>query len=258
MAEVINEIIGKEAFAQIERMEKGLNGLVDTFVKSANAAKLLETTLSDTKGVTATTQAMNDLTKAQAQNEAILKKIAVAETELGKEMAANAVRLQALNTANKNRAREMQAAEGSVNQMSAALLRLQRQYDSLTKQEAASPFGKQLLGSIQALDVELKSIDGTLGRFGRNVGNYGIITKDLTAHLASLTSQFRSLDAAAKAGPAGQEMQNRIKSATNAIQLLNAQTGPSPTANSARYKNEMFGLTQVFRELPGFTYSAQT
>ncbi len=36
MAEVINEIIGKEAFAQIERMEKGLNGLIDTFVKVTN------------------------------------------------------------------------------------------------------------------------------------------------------------------------------------------------------------------------------
>ena len=258
MAEVINEIIGKEAFAQIERMEKGLNGLVDTFVKSANAAKLMESVLGDTKGVTATTDAIKELNKEQQKNETILKKIAIAESEQGKIMAENAVRLQALNTANKNAARENLANEGSVNQMSAALLRLQRQYDALSKAEAASPFGKQLLGSIQALDVEIKAIDGTLGRFGRNVGNYGMITKDLAEHLSVLTNQFRSLDAAAKAGPAGVEMQNRIKSATNAIQLLNAQTGPAPAANSARYKNEMFGLTQVFRELPGFTYSAQT
>lgn len=195
MAEVINEIIGKEAFAQIERMEVGLKGLVDTFVKSSNAAKLLETALSGTQGVKATTEQIKQLNAAQAQNEAILKKIAVAESEYGKEIAANAVRLQQLNTANKNAAREAQANEGSVNQMSASLIRLRLQYDAMSESLRKSPLGQEMVKRIQATDAALKAMDGSTGRFQRNVGDY---------------------------------------------------------------KNQLFGLTQVFRELPGFTYSAQT
>lgn len=195
MAEVINEIIGKEAFAQIERMEVGLKGLVDTFVKSSNAAKLLETALSGTQGVKATTEQIKQLNAAQAQNEAILKKIAVAESEYGKEIAANAVKLQALNTANKNAAREAQANEGSVNQMSASLIRLRLQYDAMSESLRKSPLGQEMVKRIQATDAALKAMDGSTGRFQRNVGDY---------------------------------------------------------------KNQLFGLTQVFRELPGFTYSAQT
>jgi len=195
MAELINEIIGKEAFAQIERMEKGLNGLVDTFVKSSNAAKLLETALSGTIGVKATTEQIKQLNAAQVQNEAILKKIALAESEYGKELAANAVKLQALNTANKNAAREAQANEGSVNQMSASLVRLRLQYDAMSESLRKSPLGAEMVKRIQATDAALKAMDGSTGRFQRNVGDY---------------------------------------------------------------KNQLFGLTQVFRELPGFTYSAQT
>ena len=195
MAEVINEIIGKEAFAQIERMEKGLNGLVDTFVKSTNAAKLLEATLSDTKGVGDTKKAIDDLNKSQLQNENILKKIVVAESELGKEMAANAVRLQQLNTANKNAAREMLANEGSVNKMSASLIKLRLQWDAMSDSLRKSPLGLEIQKRIQATDAALKQLDGSTGRFQSNVGDY---------------------------------------------------------------KNQLHGLTQVFRELPGFTYSAQT
>lgn len=195
MAEIINEIIGKEAFDQIKRMEVGLNGLVETFVKSSNAAKLLETALSGTQGVKATTEQIKQLNAAQSQNEAILKKIAIAESEYGKEVAANAVRLQALNTANKNAAREMNANEGSVNQMSATLIKLRLQYDAMSESLRKSPLGTEIVKRIMATDAALKALDGNTGRFQRNVGDY---------------------------------------------------------------KNQLFGLTQVFRELPGFTYSAQT
>lgn len=195
MAEVINEIIGKEAFAQIERMEKGLNGLVDTFVKSANAAKLMESVLGDTKGVTATTDAIKELNKEQQKNETILKKIAIAESEQGKIMAENAVRLQALNTANKNAARENLANEGSVNKLSASLIKYKLQWDAMSEALRKSPLGTEIQKRIQATDAALKQLDGSTGRFQRNVGDY---------------------------------------------------------------KNQLFGLTQVFRELPGFTYSAQT
>ena len=119
----------------------------------------------------------------------------IAESEYGKEIAANAVRLQQLNTANKNAAREQIANAGSVNQMSASLIKMTREYDALSKTMRESPLGKEMAKRIQDTSAALKAMDGSTGRFQRNVGDY---------------------------------------------------------------KNQLFGLTQVFRELPGFTYSAQT
>ena len=202
MAEVIDEIIGKEAFAQIERLESGLKGLVDTFIKSSNAAKLLEAALlkeSTVKGVNDAIKQqktqLSELEKYQKQMESQILKLAFAERELGKQRAKNAVELEQQNAVNKTAAREQLAAEGSINQMSASLVKMRREYDALSKTMRESPLGAELVKRIQATDAALKAMDGNTGRFQRNVGDY---------------------------------------------------------------KNQLFGLTQVFRELPGFTYSAQT
>lgn len=262
--ERIDSIIGKQAFDEVERLEAGLKGLVDTFIKSSNAAKLLEAALlkeTTIKGVNNAIKsqkaALSDLDKQVKEMEAAKARLAKAESDHGKALAATAIEIQKQNTANKNAARESQAADDSVNKMSATLIRLRNQYDALSKAEREGAKGKGLLGNIQALDIELKAIDGSLGRFSRNVGNYGMVADQLKNHLASLTAQFRNMDAAMRVGPQGLELERSIKSTTNAIQLLNAQTGPA-TANTNRYANATMSLSQVFREIPAFTYSAQT
>jgi hypothetical protein len=202
MAEIINEIIGAEAFAQVARLDKELNTLVKTFEQNTRAALLLEAALGASKGMgefqatsaklTAThVQMEKDLKKVQAANE----RLAFAQSDLGKEVAATNVQIEKQNQLNKNAARDAQAAEGSINQMSAQLIKLRNYYDSLSKSMRDSPLGGEIVKRIQATDAALKQLDGSTGRFQRNVGDY---------------------------------------------------------------KNQLFGLTQVFRELPGFTYSAQT
>ena len=194
MAEVINEIIGKEAFAQIERLESGLKGLVDTFIKSSNAAKLLEAALlkeSTVKGVNDAIKQqktqLSELEKYQKQMESQILKLAFADRELGKQRAKNAVELEQQNAVNKTAAREQLAAEGSINQMSASLVKMRREYDALSKTMRESPLGTELVKRIQATDAALKAMDGNTGRFQRNVGDY-------KNQLFGLTQVFRKVN----------------------------------------------------------------
>jgi hypothetical protein len=64
------------------------------------------------------------------------------------------------------------AAATSMNEMSQSLSRMRIAYRELSEQERNSPFGKELLASIQQADVKIKELDSSIGNNQRNVGNY--------------------------------------------------------------------------------------
>lgn len=69
-------------------------------------------------------------------------------------------------------ARVITSAQGSYDEMSAAVLQLERRYKSIEKTEREGEIGQELLGNINKLKDELKSIDASMGNYQRNVGNY--------------------------------------------------------------------------------------
>lgn len=64
------------------------------------------------------------------------------------------------------------AATTSMNGLSQSLSRMRIAYRELTEEERNSPFGKELLASIQQADAKIKELDATIGNHQRNVGNY--------------------------------------------------------------------------------------
>ena len=64
------------------------------------------------------------------------------------------------------------AAATSMNALSQSLGRMRMAYRELSEQERESPFGKELLASIQQADAKIKELDATIGNHQRNVGNY--------------------------------------------------------------------------------------
>lgn len=64
------------------------------------------------------------------------------------------------------------AAATSMNALSQSLARMRMTYRELTEEERNSPFGKELLSSIQQADAKIKQLDATIGNHQRNVGNY--------------------------------------------------------------------------------------
>lgn len=64
------------------------------------------------------------------------------------------------------------AAATSMNGLSQSLSRMRIAYRELTEEERNSPFGKELLASINQADAKIKELDATIGNHQRNVGNY--------------------------------------------------------------------------------------
>ena len=64
------------------------------------------------------------------------------------------------------------SATTSMNGISQSLSRMRIAYRELTEEERNSPFGKELLASIQQADAKIKELDATIGNHQRNVGNY--------------------------------------------------------------------------------------
>jgi len=63
-------------------------------------------------------------------------------------------------------------AEGSYYQLNQQLVDLRKAYKNLSAAERDSAKGTEMKMKIQELDTELKKIDGQIGQFQRNVGNY--------------------------------------------------------------------------------------
>jgi myosin heavy subunit len=63
-------------------------------------------------------------------------------------------------------------AEGSYYQLNQQLVDLRKAYKNLSAAERESAKGMDMQNNIAALDKQLKDIDGSIGQFQRNVGNY--------------------------------------------------------------------------------------
>ena len=64
------------------------------------------------------------------------------------------------------------SAATSMNALSQSLGRMRMAYRELTEEERKSPFGQELLASIQQADAKIKQLDASIGNHQRNVGNY--------------------------------------------------------------------------------------
>lgn len=71
-----------------------------------------------------------------------------------------------------NQAKLDNAAGTSMNALSQSLSRMRIVYRELSEEERKSPFGQELLASIQQADAKIKELDATIGNHQRNVGNY--------------------------------------------------------------------------------------
>lgn len=85
------------------------------------------------------------------------------------------------------------AATTSMNGLSQSLSRMRITYRGLTEEERQSPFGKELLASIQQADVKLKELDATIGNHQRNIGNYASGWNGLSMSIQQLGRELPSL-----------------------------------------------------------------
>lgn len=101
--------------------------------------------------------------------------------------------LAQLNNEIKNEIKGNTAAKGSINELRATLLNLQRQYDNLSEEMRSGTFGEEMVRDIQLVDTKLKTLEATTGRFGRNVGNYASGMYGLTYSIQQVARELPNI-----------------------------------------------------------------
>lgn len=202
MAELIEQIVSSEALAQVKELKNELGQTLEKFTANVNSAKILNSVLARAEGMQATNDALkkqsatlDEVEKLKKQLVTTNQKLVASETIYNQLLLEEKQRLNEANAETRRHIKEKNAEIGSYNQLEAQLSKMSKQYKAMGEAQRNSASGKDFLNNLQKTEMQLKSLDATMGSHKRNVGNY---------------------------------------------------------------QNQLFGLTQVFREIPAFTYSAQT
>jgi len=128
----------------------------------------------------------------------------------------------------KNHATVIVSTAGSYQEMNAAVLQLEKRYKDLSKAQREGVPGKEILGQIDKLKNELKSIDAEMGNYQRNVGNYMSAWNGVDSKIQSITRSLPSLSAGTSSFFTQLSrnlpmMISQIKEASNEVKALREQ-----------------------------------
>ena len=101
------------------------------------------------------------------------------------------------------------AVEDSIKGLRLQLKSLNNTYDELSAADRNSDIGKNLLSQIQAVDKQLKELEGSTGRFQRNVGNYKSALDGLNQSYVAQKTELRELKVALEQLEPGTEAYNQ-------------------------------------------------
>lgn len=219
--ERIESLISKEALAQFDELNAKLGMSITGFEKlvakavetnkALGGAKTFKQVIDGTKELE---EAEKALTKQKFDLEKQQAKLNQLYSEEAKRIAELKVQQQQRNQQIKEEIQLTHASEGSIKQKQIQIKQLQREYDNLSAAEREAAKGTDLLKSIQNLDKELKELEGSTGRFQRNVGNYQGSAKIIVDALERARQKFEGLKKSADSTPAALE---RAKSEFEAL-----------------------------------------
>lgn len=209
----IDSVIDKPA---IEAELKFLDTSLDTLLAKIQEFGKVKFNFSGAQDVGGLNDAQRKLTKGQTELSLAVKeygklvdamavkqaKINAGTSEQATEMEKLKQKEQELNQTRKDSVKLAEAQEGSINQLRIQLKLAQKDFDALSAAERNSAQGQGQLKKIQTLDAELKQLEGTTGRFQRNVGNYQGSAAIIVAALERTRQKFQELNRDSSSSPA--------------------------------------------------------
>jgi hypothetical protein len=158
MADKITEIVGQEAFDQIEKLKLELSLLSEKFEKSARVALLMNTALSNSKGIKETSNAIKEQQTSLSEIEKLQAKFIHQTTETARVETELRLEIKRLTDANIEYVKSEKAKEGSINSLKSQLKTLQTEYNALSKAERDSSSGTEMLKKLKELKLEIKGV----------------------------------------------------------------------------------------------------
>lgn len=161
-----------------------------------------------TARVTELTAAMDALNKRKSEGSGVAGQLEKAQRRLNESYSAEARELAKtreqqilVNKANKQSAQETLGLVDAYRQLELEYNKAERAARNLTIQYGAnSKEAREAIQLAQQLDARLKEADYSVGKFGRNVGNYGNALKTLEQYLADVRTELTKTKAAATGG----------------------------------------------------------
>lgn len=248
-----DEFFSPGAIKQVDDITAKLDVMVDKCIKIADAAVKMNQSFggkgsSDT--VKERVKEIDDLTKA---NNALER----ANSDLAAEITKVREQVKAQNTELRLNAQIANSAEGSYNKLDAQLKKLRLEMKKLTQDELDNTeVGKKMTAQAQEMDKVLKEMDATMGVHNRHVGNYKGQLSELTEEIKKVTAQYAALSAQEKQSPYGMAMKTKLDEMAYTVRGFSSSMTTHLTATK-QYGTAVYSLSQIFREMPAFTYSAQ-
>lgn len=171
-----------------------------------------------------------------------LKRIEQLNNSLMTHKAALAEVRQVLN----NNAKIDNAAADSMTRLSKELERMKMAYRELTLEEQNSPFGKELLASINQVDAKMKELDASIGNHQRNIGNYGNSFNGLNVSVQQIVRELPS---------AAMGLNTFFLAISNNIPILVDEINRARQANQGLEKS---ARTPVWKQVASSLFSWQT
>ena len=196
--DVIQEGLFQDEITKGKELIKVLDGINSEFDELLNKSreKIVDLDPKDLKSIQdfnkefqKSKTILSEKEKVQAKTIAAEKKLQQALRENNKELVKNQERLKILNREKRQEARATDKQIGAYDRASASLNVLVRRYQNLAAAEKTNTKeAKNLLNQITKLDTKLKSIDQTVGRSQRNVGDYAKTLKGLRSGFQNVAS----------------------------------------------------------------------
>lgn len=156
--------------------------------------------------------------------------------------------ISGLNQVIQNDIKLNQAASGSMNEMAQSLSKARIAYRNLTEEERNSPFGQELLKSIQKTDSKIKEFDASIGNHQRNVGNYAGGFNTLQYSVQQVARELPSLT---------MSLSQFFLAISNNIPILSDEIIKAKNANAALRAEGKKGIP-VWKQLRSSVFSWQT
>lgn len=273
--DIISDYVDRSSVEEdTDFMLKNLNKIYDQLLKinefkigiqGTNSVKEIEGVLKQLAAAQEKIAALEKdiLEQTKKSNEEKKKKKELTDEELRQELQLSEAKRKRVAEL-KNESREQQAAQGSIEQLRAALIRLQREYDNLSQTERESASGQEQKNKIAGLSAELKKLEGDTGRFQRNVGNYQGSAKIIVDALGSVEKKIENLREKqqglmdlSKKDPIGFKLGNQADQLNQVTSELQQTTKQYEALNNITSKPQFLNLAgkvgDARTEIRGFT-----
>ena len=191
---------------------------------------------------------IRQLTKYQGENSTLTDNQKRRLEQLNSSLLQHKAALAELRQSVNNSIKLDNAAATSMNALSQSLGRMRMAYRELTEEERSSPFGQELLASINQADSKIKQLDATIGNHQRNVGNYASGWNGLNMSVQQIVRELPS---------ATMGLSMFFLAISNNLPILTDEIKRAREANEALKKSGQ-STTPVWKQLVSSLFSWQT